>query len=502
MGHPRRDSFCSVLAAAYRQRALDCDIDLRELVLADLEFDPHVREAVILEQALEPDLMRAREWIDWADHITFIYPIWWGTMPALLKGFLDRILLPGFAFAERISGDSYEGLLKGKSAQLITTMDTPPWVVKYLLRSPGHRAFSIATLGFCGIAPIRILMLGPVKHASPDTRLKWTDQAAHEAELLKTGRLQGIEATRHRFAIWVQALRLQFYPMTWIAYTAGACQVIPLAALWREPAYWWGYAVLFFIEVITVLLNEIHDYESDRQNLHHGPFTGGSRVLVDGLLNFRQLRLGVMTAGILGFISLVLLQIYSPAATGANVLLVFVALLLGIGYTVPPAKLCHRGFGEVTVAFTHSMMVVQCGLLFMGGGLLASAVWVIGLPLFFAVFPSIILSGIPDRRSDEASGKLTLAVRFGNRTTHLIAIFSTLVAMLVIVALHYSPFPGRWPLITMTGMLLHGMILIVWLCWSRGHDRSPRIDGLMAFALTFILWFAVSPLFGSQLNLR
>lgn len=497
MGHPRRDSFCAALATAYCQRATEEGLEVRELVLADLTFDPQVHHAAILEQELEPDLRHARESIEWAQHLTFIYPIWWGTMPALLKGFLDRILLPGFAFAERDSGNSYEGLFKGKSAELITPMDTPPWVVKFVLRSPGHRAFSVATLGFCGIAPVRIRMLGPVKSSSLAQRLRWTHQVADEVKLLKSGRLRGPEATRHRIGVWLKALRLQFYPMTWIAYTAGACWVVPFPALWRDPAYWWGYAVLFFIEVITVLLNEIHDSASDRQNAHYGPFNGGSRVLVDGLLDVKQLRTGILTAGILGFISLALLQSYSPAATGANFVMIFTAGLLGVAYTLPPAKLCHRSAGEATVAFTHSLMVVQCGGLFVGGGWLSLAVWIIGLPLFFAVFPSITLSGIPDRAADRAAGKRSLAVRFGNRCAYFIAISTTVMAMLLILALQMSPLPGRWPAVALVGMLAHGGILAGWLARSVHQNRGPRIDGLMVVALSFILWFAVVPLFVS-----
>jgi len=131
LGHPRKDSFCAALAREFCSTLTRHHIEFRVLILADLAFDVHVRHAVIHDQPLEPDLEHAREAIAWADHLVFVYPIWWGTMPALLKGFLDRILLPGFAFHERESGSGYEGLLLGKSAQLLTTMDTPPWVVRF-----------------------------------------------------------------------------------------------------------------------------------------------------------------------------------------------------------------------------------------------------------------------------------------------------------------------------------------------------------------------------------
>lgn len=64
--------------------------------MRDLHLDPHYTE-----QALEPCLQRCQESLLWAEHLIIVYPVWWGTMPALLKGWLDRVLLPGFAFADR-----------------------------------------------------------------------------------------------------------------------------------------------------------------------------------------------------------------------------------------------------------------------------------------------------------------------------------------------------------------------------------------------------------------
>lgn len=495
MGHPRRNSFCAALAGAYKKRADEIGITVRELTLPDLDFNPDVTHEDILEQTLEPDLREAREAIGWAQHLVFIYPIWWGMMPALLKGFLDRILLPGFAFAEREEKGGYVGLLKGKSAQVITTMDTPPWVVKFILRSPGHRAFSLATLRFCGIRPVRVRMFGPVKTSTPATRRKWLKLAAEEAERVRSGKLRGIEAARDRLAVWLKALRLQFYPMTWVAYTAGASWLIPLPQLFSSAAFWWGYALLFFIEVMTVFLNEIHDYESDHANASYGPFNGGSRVLVDGLLTFAQLKRGAAVAGAGAFVSLLFLLSHSPAPFPAVLGLAFVALVLGVAYTVPPAKLCHRGAGETVVAFTHSVMIVQCGVLFLGGPLAMAPVWIIGVPLFFAVFAAITLSGIPDRVADQAAGKLTLAVRFGTGAAYLTAIVTATAAILSVLILQIADRPGEWPVFAVCGMVLHGLLLISCLEKKRRAQQRTHIDGLMVLALSFILWFAVTPLF-------
>ncbi len=495
MGHPRVDSFCAALAQAYQRSAETDGHEVKSLILAELGFDPNVHHARIHEQPLEPDLVRARQEIEWAEHLTFVYPIWWGTMPALLKGFLDRMLLPGFAFEVRETDGGYAGLLHGKSAQLLTTMDTPPSLVKFVLRSPGHRAFSVATLGFCGIRPVRIRMFGPVRTSSVVQRIRWLGEAAGEAGRLKSGRLNGREATLDRVRVWLKAMRLQFYPMTWIAYTAGGALVVPLPALFSSPAYWAGYLVLFFIEVVTVFLNDVHDYRSDRENRHYGPFTGGSRVLVDGLLTLSELKRGAVVAALLAIASLAVLQAWSPAMPGANFALAGIALALGVGYTVPPAKLSYRGFGEVVVAFTHSLLVVQCGFVFLGGSFGSLQVWAIGAPLFLSVIPSITISGIPDREADQSAGKRTLAVRVGRTGALVIAMTATAASMLTVHAMSPWATDSKWPLIALGGMTLHGLILLHRLNKERKQAGRPRIDGLMALALSFIFWFAITPLF-------
>lgn len=497
LGHPRVDSFCAAIARTYGEAAESHGLEVHTLVLAHLEFDPNVRSASMRDQPLEPDLEIARDAIREADHLVFVYPIWWGMMPALLKGFLDRILLPGFAFSERTSGQGYTGLLKGKSAQLLTTMDTPPVVVKYLLRSPGHRAFSLATLQFCGIGPVRIRMYGPVNQSSEARRREWLCDVKGEAARFRSGRLVSGEARRARLGTWVRALRLPFYPMTWIAYTAGAVTLVPLPELLQQPVYWWGFATLFCIEAATVFLNEVFDYETDRRNTDYGPFTGGSRVLVDGKLSRSDLLNAAVIALGLSLLTLGAVLLH-PLPAGPILLGYGFAVFLGVGYTVPPLKFSHRGFGELVVAFTQSFLVVQVGALAGGGELFHREAMLLALPLFFAVLPSITVSGVPDRIPDEAAGKKTIAVRFGRSGALLTALGATIVTMIVtglIGAITASPVPDS---LRVTGPLLHGAILSGMLVASLrqpAQGQPPRLDGLMVLSLSYLLWYLVPSLF-------
>ena len=118
LAHPRRDSLCGALFDTCRDGARQAGVECRELILRDIRFDSNVHEASPEQQPLEPYLVRAQRDIHWAEHLVFVYPTWRGTFPALLKGFLDRIMTPGFAF-RHVSADKWDELLASRTADLI-----------------------------------------------------------------------------------------------------------------------------------------------------------------------------------------------------------------------------------------------------------------------------------------------------------------------------------------------------------------------------------------------
>jgi len=98
LGHPRKDSYNAALAESYVAGARAAGAHVEYLHVADLHFDLHVQIHSPQDQFEEKDLKEAKRLIKWADHLVFVYPTWWGNMPALLKGFIDRVLVLGFAF--------------------------------------------------------------------------------------------------------------------------------------------------------------------------------------------------------------------------------------------------------------------------------------------------------------------------------------------------------------------------------------------------------------------
>ena len=176
LGHPQSDSLCASMARAYADGARQAGALVRCLNVGQLAFNPTL-QGYHAAQPLEPDLEAAQADIAWARHLVWVYPIWWGAMPALLKGFIDRVFLPGYAFKYRKDSPWWDRLLAGRSAELLVTMDSPPWYFRWVTRMPGHHQMKKAILEFCGIRPVRVHSFGPVRSASTERLAQWVNAA-------------------------------------------------------------------------------------------------------------------------------------------------------------------------------------------------------------------------------------------------------------------------------------------------------------------------------------
>jgi putative NADPH-quinone reductase len=172
-GHPDNESFCADLANSYKKGAELTNADCKLINLANLEFDLNLHYGYKKRTELEPDLINIQQDILDADHLVFVYPTWWGTYPALLKGFIDRVFLPKFAFRYRENSLLWDKLLKGKSARLIVTMDTPNWYYSLVYKNPGHNSMKKGILEFCGIKPVKITAFSPIKSSDDKKRQNW-----------------------------------------------------------------------------------------------------------------------------------------------------------------------------------------------------------------------------------------------------------------------------------------------------------------------------------------
>lgn len=171
LGHPRKNTYCEALAEGYRRGAESGGHTVELIHVGALQFDPILRGAYVEVQPREPDLETACKTILAADHLVLIFPLWLGSMPALFKGFLERLLQP------EVIGPAKEGrfvkLLKGKSARVIITMGMPGFLYRLWYGAPVRRILKSNILGFLGVHPVRFNMFGLIEGVGGAHRQSW-----------------------------------------------------------------------------------------------------------------------------------------------------------------------------------------------------------------------------------------------------------------------------------------------------------------------------------------
>ena len=177
-GHP--DStvrhFCHALADEYAKGAEDGGHEVRRIEVATLDF-PLLRTKQDFEKDRPPEaIKRVQDIVTWADHLVIIYPLWHGSMPALLKGFLEQLLRPGFAFEYQKSGGMAKKLLKGKSAHIVVTMGMPAFVYRWIFFAHSLKSLKRNTLWFCGIGPVKSTIIGSIEGLTDRQRADWLDE--------------------------------------------------------------------------------------------------------------------------------------------------------------------------------------------------------------------------------------------------------------------------------------------------------------------------------------
>lgn len=182
LGHPDPNSFNHAIAAtaAKTLEELGCEVRLHDLCAEG--FDPVLPAAEIARGAVLPPLvdLHCRE-IREADGLVLVHPNWWGMPPAVLKGWIDRVLRPGVAY-EFLPGDGGEGvpvgLLKPITAVVFNTSNTPQERERAVFGDPLERTWRDCVLDFCGVRKVVRRMFGVVCTSRPEDRAAWLEQVA------------------------------------------------------------------------------------------------------------------------------------------------------------------------------------------------------------------------------------------------------------------------------------------------------------------------------------
>ena len=175
LGNPDSATFSGALADHYQAGAEDGGHEVKRINLGELQFDPILHMGYKEIQELEPDLIMVQESINWADHVVIVYPNWWCTMPALLKGLFDRIWLPGFAFNFNKETHKLEKHLTGKTARVIIVAGTHSPFATWWKFGDYTNEIQHGILGFAGFSTA-VSAFGPCNKVGDSCKEKWCKQ--------------------------------------------------------------------------------------------------------------------------------------------------------------------------------------------------------------------------------------------------------------------------------------------------------------------------------------
>jgi putative NADPH-quinone reductase len=173
-GHPDPDRarFVHALADRYVDGASAWEHEVRRIDLATLDIPILRSRREWSDGQPKPAIFDAQASIAWADHIVFLYPLWLGDVPALLKAFLEQVMRPGFAIEE--NGGLGGGMLRGKTATVIVTMGMPAAFYSLWFRAHSVKSLERNVLKFVGIGPVHHVLLGGVE-GKPEKRERWLE---------------------------------------------------------------------------------------------------------------------------------------------------------------------------------------------------------------------------------------------------------------------------------------------------------------------------------------
>jgi putative NADPH-quinone reductase len=176
-GHPdvSHDHLCHALAAAYEKGARESGYEVKTICIANIDFPLLRTNEDFYRTDPVPVIRQCQQDIRWANHLVIFYPLWMGSMPALLKAFFEQVFRPGFAMEPVDGGRKWVQLLKGKSAHIIVTMGMPALIYRWYYGAHGLKSLERNILKFTGVGPIKESLIGMVEESQAH-RVSWLEK--------------------------------------------------------------------------------------------------------------------------------------------------------------------------------------------------------------------------------------------------------------------------------------------------------------------------------------
>ena len=176
-GHPdiSHDHLNHALAASYEKGARESGYEVKTICIANIDFPLLRTNEDFYSAGPVPVIKQCQQDIRWANHLVIFYPLWMGSMPALLKAFFEQVFRPGFAMEPVDGGRKWVQLLKGKSAHIIVTMGMPALIYRWYYGAHGLKSLERNILKFTGVGPIKESLIGMVEESQAH-RVRWLEK--------------------------------------------------------------------------------------------------------------------------------------------------------------------------------------------------------------------------------------------------------------------------------------------------------------------------------------
>ena len=172
LGNTDTETYSGAMADAYQRGAEAAGHEIKRVNIGEMQFDPILHKGYKEIQALEPDLLDLQDGFRWADHIVIVYPNWWNTMPAIVKGLFDRFWIPGFAFNFNKETKKIEQHLAGKTARVIIVAGSHTPFKTWWKYGDYTNEIQHGILEFAGIKT-KVSPFGPGERVDDDCRNNW-----------------------------------------------------------------------------------------------------------------------------------------------------------------------------------------------------------------------------------------------------------------------------------------------------------------------------------------
>lgn len=186
--HPSNDSFNGAIRNNIETVLTDRGHEVKTRNIYEMGFNPVLSEEDLgqfFQGNYPEDIRTEHDYISWADHLYFVYPTWWYAMPAILKGYIDRVFSAGFAF--RYTKNGPEGLLQGRKAVVFqTAADPEEWLAERNMTAAMTTTIDTGILKYCGLDVLEHTFFPAVHHVSDETRQQYL--LAVEGTVLKACR--------------------------------------------------------------------------------------------------------------------------------------------------------------------------------------------------------------------------------------------------------------------------------------------------------------------------